>query len=325
MPTFLQPLAALSGPQFLAVYGAAILSTLAAVWTLRWFSDSTRSLPPPAVPPNPDPYELAWLRGGDAEVLRLAVFSLLERGLLEKSDGDRIGQATVNQEGLNSLLPLEQALFEHFAVPQSAREFFRGSMPFRVREACETYERRMVGEQLLLTNDIRVWRVLTSFLGGLLIVSVGAFKLVVALSRHKHNVGFLIVMAVVACVVLVVLAISGRLSARGESYLQRLRLAFAGLKQSAETPRPEGIESRYDPNVLLYAGLFGIGALGSAYLLGYRELFPRLGADAGSSGWSGGSSSCGSASSGCGSSCGSGCGSGCGGGGGCGGCGGGGD
>jgi uncharacterized protein (TIGR04222 family) len=322
MPTLLESVGNLPGPEFLAVYLAVIFVTLAVVWTARWYTDSSRWILLPEVAPNPDPYELAWLRGGEAEVLRLAIFSLLERGLLTKADDNRIGQASVDQAALNGLVPLELALFEHFAVPQSAGELFRGDAPWRLRDACLLYGTRMEGEQFLITSKMRLQRVFNAMMGGLVIVGLGAFKLDVALSRHKTNVGLLIALAALSCIALILLARSGRLSARGKSYLDRLKVAYGGLTRSADEPA-EG-ESRFDPNVLLYAGLFGVGALGASYLLDYRELFPRMGAHSGSSSGSCGGASCGSCGASASSSCGGG--SGCGGGscgGGCGGCGGG--
>ena len=51
-------------------------------YAVRW-ADHTDSLPPLPVSPPPDPYEVAYLRGGKAEVARLAVLALIEEGSLE--------------------------------------------------------------------------------------------------------------------------------------------------------------------------------------------------------------------------------------------------
>ncbi len=44
--------------------------------------DRTGDLGPPEIPAKLDPYEVAYLRGGENEVTRVAIASLIQRGLL---------------------------------------------------------------------------------------------------------------------------------------------------------------------------------------------------------------------------------------------------
>jgi hypothetical protein len=137
-----------------------------------------------------------------------------------------------------------------------------------------------------------------------ILVGVAGTKLVVALSRGRSNVGFLIILAAIACVVAVKIHNPLRTPA-GDQLLADLRNLFARLKSRAHTLRPGGETSE----VALLSAVFGVGALSPILFPYAKQLFPRATS---------------SNPSLYGSTCGSSCGGGGGGGGGCGGCGGGG-
>jgi len=145
----------------------------------------------------------------------------------------------------------------------------------------------------------RVWIALA------ILVGVAGTKLVVALSRGRSNVGFLIILAVVACVVAMKIHNPLRTPA-GDQLLADLRNLFARLKSRAHTLRPGGETSE----VALLSAVFGVGALSPILFPYAKQLFPRATSSNNPYLY--------------GSSCGSSCGGGGGGGGGCGGCGGGG-
>ena len=137
--------------------------------------------------------------------------------------------------------------------------------------------------------------------GVLLFFSVG--KIVVALSRGRTNLGFLILFTAIALLLLYRAALSGR-TVRGDAFLKEMQNLFGSLKLRAGQLRPGGASSE----VAMLAAVWGVGAL-SAETFGWSwtdKFFQKASSSSGSS---------------CGSSCGSGCGGGCGGGG-CGGCGG---
>ena len=55
--------------------------------------DRTANLPPLPIPADPDPCEIAYLRGGENEATRLIVFDLIQRGCLGVLVEDRLAQA----------------------------------------------------------------------------------------------------------------------------------------------------------------------------------------------------------------------------------------
>jgi uncharacterized membrane protein YgcG len=123
----------------------------------------------------------------------------------------------------------------------------------------------------------------------------------------RFNVMFTIFLAIVGFVVAIGIGKVPRVTKLGKQYLERLQLAFEGLKyQTPQTLNFQAGAAGIDP-LLLSVGVFGTGILAGTAFSHYNETFARQ-HQAGSS---------------CGSSCGSGSSSGDGGGscgGGCGGC-----
>src|SRR5262245_38132446 len=93
------PVANMYGPKFLLLYvGLAVFTILACRLAIRG-SDPTKNLPPLPVPSNPDPYEIAYLRGGENEVTRLIIFNLIQRKYLKTTDGEKnIARETNNPD-----------------------------------------------------------------------------------------------------------------------------------------------------------------------------------------------------------------------------------
>lgn len=76
---FDNPLANLYGPYFLIFYVSFITCTIIGYRFLRARIDKTAHYAIPPIPVNPDPFEIAYLRGGANELARAAVFSLNQK------------------------------------------------------------------------------------------------------------------------------------------------------------------------------------------------------------------------------------------------------
>jgi uncharacterized protein (TIGR04222 family) len=74
------------GPQFLLWYGLVILIVVTICGYVRANADPSAKLPALPVPPNPDPLEIAYLRGGLEELSRTLIFDLMQRGYLETDE-----------------------------------------------------------------------------------------------------------------------------------------------------------------------------------------------------------------------------------------------
>ncbi len=309
------PIADMPGPRFLLFYAMVIVLTVVGCWLARRSSDPTTTLAPPPVPPNPDPYEVAYLRGGENEVTRVAILSLIQRGYLRATQTPKHLLASAGEEHLahapdhpdpRHLTPMERAVFGWFATAHTAGEIFQSTeLTSRIQAYCLPYDSHLKSQRLLMPPEASqsAWNIGRT--GALVILGLGGYKLALALMKGRTNVAFLILMGLLSLVPLVLVCRTPRISSRGRAYLERLQLAFDRLKGRAASLAQGGV----DPNLLLLVGLFGVGVLAGTPYDYYQKMFHKAASSGGS----------------CGGGCGS-CGGGGGdGGGGCGGCGGGGD
>ncbi|MBX9603172.1 MAG: TIGR04222 domain-containing membrane protein [Bryobacteraceae bacterium] len=286
---------ALRGPEFLMFYfalGAALI--LAMVWIRR----SRESGDDPRIDTS-DPYRIAFLRGGSAETLRVAMMNLINRGLLRVEDDTYL--VTVS-DGRPSLIrhPLERRILEHFTAPAKAYEVFTDE---ELKALVGHYRAPLENAGMLAGPSETAQRIRWSLGVAIVLIAVAAAKIQIALAAGRRNIGFLIVLAVGFSIVAMVLNFPRR-TARGDHAVRDLQNLFAGLKDRSSSRT--GADAA---DTVLLASIFGLGAV-PAEAFPYRDkLFPQAA--------SGSTSSCGSS---CGSSDGGG-GGGCGGGG-CGGCGG---
>jgi uncharacterized protein (TIGR04222 family) len=324
------PIGGMYGPHFLVFYGTMIAFTLAICWWWIWQSDTSEHLPPLELPRQVDPYAVAYLRSGKNEVIRLAIFDLLQNGYLEMVDAnleaiDEKGQGDSGQKKWLSqsaskkvrgdVAPVAQTVWKWFHSPRRPDEVFRGELPAKVEARCKEYQRWMESESLTLTEG-RTASLQARWMGTLLIAGLGGYKLVVALSQGRHNVMFLVFMGVIGLVLLFVACKPRRLSRRGKHYLERLQTTFEGLKRQTSSALMGGPKQ----DLLLATGVFGIVMLASTPYGFFGDVFKRGTRSSGGcgggcgAGGGGGGGGCGGGGGGCG-------GGGCGGGG-CGGCGG---
>jgi uncharacterized protein (TIGR04222 family) len=343
------PLAEMYGPVFLAFYAAVVALTVAAVWLGRRALDWTGSMTTPAVPTEPDPFEVAYLRGGENEVARSVIFTLVQKGVLEvRQEGDDflVAPATATAERRN-LSPIERRTLDWFAAPQKVSRIFRedGLAP-QLKPFCAAYEQRLRRENFLPTAEMLGGARLLRWAGASVLAGLAAYKILVALSQGRFNVLFLVALAAVGLFLVFRVSKQPRLTGRGRAYLERLQLAFERLKnRPAVAGGPSLLATQplapvsnvagatggpalaaYDPTLPLLVGVFGVTALAGTQYDYFQQSFRRSAVNGGADGsvGSGCGSSCGSSDSssdssssdGGGSSCGSSCG-----GGGCGGCG----
>lgn len=279
------------GPEFLVLYfmvGAGVLLYSRARLRARELEDAVPRID------LKDALGIAYLRGGAREVLRVATFSLVDRGLLVFD-----GRTLCTKPRIASTLvrrPLEKALIERFLVPGRPSAMFTDA---RLRSACDEYAEALRAHTLIATQEIYAARRPIFLLGLLVLVGLAGTKIVVAWNRGHHNVGFLSILALFFLVALYHMYRRPR-TARGDEALANLKVLLAGRKSQSKFLQAGGAND----DAILLAAVYGFGALPANSFPYLRKLFPK---DPGSS-------------NSCGSSCGSGCGGGgCGGG--CGGCG----
>lgn len=286
------------GPQFLVfyvVFGAVLW------WAVRHYIGRREAhLEIPRLN-LADPYEIAMLRGGRNEAMRVAAISLVDRGLLMVG-GEKL--AAKDKGAVEHVRrPIEKAMLEHFSSSKTAHQMYTS---IRLRDSCNMYEKTLQDRNLLPNGQDMTRRLLLYAVSICLALGVSLVKIEIATSRGRP-VGFLVILTIVLCILLT-RDIGKHRTVLGDRVIADLKTLFQGLKGRAHLLRTGG-----DTNeVALLVAVYGISALSSGHDYA-KLLFPK----AANSGSGCGGSSC---STGCGSSCGGG-----GGGGGCGGCGGGGD
>ena len=83
------PIANMPGPWFLVLFVTAVVCSLIAAALVIRLADTTRDREDLPIVEQPDPYLMGQLRGGTPEVTRLAVFDLIQRGVVEMFDGEK--------------------------------------------------------------------------------------------------------------------------------------------------------------------------------------------------------------------------------------------
>jgi uncharacterized protein (TIGR04222 family) len=332
---FDNPLAKMYGPYFLIFFGFIIFFAVIIVALVKTQFDKTDRFVIPIIPPNLDPFEIAYMRGGTNEVARSVIFSLLQKGFIEIDNSApkpviKKTQNQINKAGLNQI---EMMTLGWLGASREPKEIFASNGLVKQLEIySRNYQARLEGQQMLTSeadtaalNPVK-WSVY------LLIFVFGAYKTTAAIVNGRFNIILLIIFTIVGLLIARAVAKLPRLTNLGKAYLDRLQTAFDNLKHTSQAayipsdqPRvaPQTTFAGVDP-LLLSVGVFGAGILAGTVFDSYNQAFHRAqNASAISSGSCG--SGCGSCSTGGGSSCSSGSscsgGSSCGGG--CGGCGGG--
>jgi uncharacterized protein (TIGR04222 family) len=283
----------LPGRDFLVFYAFLGTLTIGLLWLARRASEAGDA---PRIDYS-DPYLLAYLRGGQSEVIRVVTVSLIDRGLLQSNDDQLVA---VNQNAVNIVhRPIEKALLQHFRFRANASSAFTSPA---ILSTCQEYKDTLQRLGLLPDESIqraRLWRFVIAVI---VLTGVAALKILIALQRGRTNIFFLLLLAVFF--VFVAIRVHNPLrTRRGDALLADLRNLFSSLKARARMLRPGGETA----DAALLMAVFGLDALPTA-AFPYARRFQ--------------SKSTALSTTSCGSACGSSCGSSCGGGGGCGGCGG---
>ncbi len=300
------------GPQFLVLYGVVVVITLVVSWLWVHNRDLTKDFPLPKIPENPGPYKTAYLRGGENEVTRLLIFDLIQRGYLILTEAQKILifetrpsqiERAAGHPSPRHLSAMRREVFDYFSSPHAASEIFK-SLPDNLNSYFEAWQDELEHSQLLTSSAQAKIDVPTFLVGSLIIVGLGGFKLAVALSAGRLNVGLLIAMGVISLIVLVGVCQRPRLTQRGKRYLEELQLAFGTLQDRVKASEGVNATDEPDPALLLTMGIFGVTILEGTSYSSFHDMFKQAAA--------GGSGGCGSGCGGGGGGCGGGCG-GCGG------------
>jgi uncharacterized protein (TIGR04222 family) len=209
----------LPGPEFLIFYAVLGALTIALLWFARRTSEAGDA---PRIDYS-DPYLLAYLRGGEKEVIRVVAVSLIDRGLLQTNDDQLVAG---NENAVNIVRrPVEKALLDHFRFRTTASSAFASPA---IRTSCQEYGDMLQRLKLIPDESIlrvRLWRLCVAVI---LLTGVAALKILIALQRGRTNIFFLILLAVFF--ILIAIRMHNPLrTLRGDALLAALLMAVFGL------------------------------------------------------------------------------------------------
>jgi uncharacterized protein (TIGR04222 family) len=171
----------LRGPEFLLFYIVLSVVVIAAVVFLRMMSETSET---PRLDMS-DPILIAYLRGGEAEALRVAAVSLIDRGLLVCSGTQLKTAANARPDSVRR--PVEKALLEKYVVSGEAASMFNDP---KLKAACIQYEDTLKSVRLLPDESVTQARMMRFIFALVVLGGVGLVKLVLAFQRGRSNVFF---------------------------------------------------------------------------------------------------------------------------------------
>ncbi|GGM55276.1 hypothetical protein GCM10012275_28010 [Longimycelium tulufanense] len=265
-----------SGPEFLGLYGVGVL--LASLWMIRVRGRLRRSDASDVARTQLSAEELAYLAGGPARVIDVAVSRLIDTGAVRVCRAGRLRAVT----GATASHPLDAAvlgLLSDGSGRQLAAVRARGVRLEAVRLPLE----RLVSLDLLV-DPRRVWPVkLQAVLPMLALGIVGLFRWINGLASERPVGWLTVLLALTVLLVFLGLAHGTPLrTTRGDALLARVRPTVKEIKPAvAENRSGDGASTA----VLTAVALAGIAAMPDS-----PELSALL-SNTGSSGGSGGTSS----------------------------------
>jgi uncharacterized protein (TIGR04222 family) len=294
------------GPVFLLFF--SVLSIICIIISKILISrDGYENLPVPE-PSQFEPTAIASLRGGWGAVIRVTLFNLWERKMIEitgSGNDTRIKSSGTGEHG-NAI---EAKIFKILTEPQKPSNLFKDkslitAVDGYLREANLKFEKI----HLIRTKDDKKKAWMITLSAFCIFILIGMFKTYMGIMRDKPVVFLVLLIVLFTVIHLVVQQPWKSITGLGNKFLKKAQENFGSLKDEISRGIiPEGA------NPAMAVAVFGVGILaGSALFTAYSSAFPADRSGHGNYGCSGG----------CGSGCSSGCSGGGGCGGGCGGCGG---
>ena len=209
-----------------------------------------------------DPFETAYLRDGEKEVAKLALFDLVERGYLEIRTTNNFLWTTYrlvispSHPPLQQLSQGERELLDRFAEPRKASEIFEMPLPSELASACRDYRDRLTNMGLISASSDR--NASSTYTGPL--IAIGLF-----LAFAVHPFAAFVITAGLA--IILNRSFGGRLTAAGKQILAERKANFDSLRDYPKSARFD----RHDPALVPL-----VGALGAEVLVGsVYDAFPR--------------------------------------------------
>ena len=152
---FENPLANMPGVLFLCFYAVFSLLAIVSFYFWKQQNDKTDQLALPPIPPDVDPHEIAFLRGGINELARSVTFSLRQNDLLILETDGKTSRIHPNkhQNNTEKLSHIERSALDWFTVSREPKEIFSsGGLKDVLNPYAQMYEARLKQRKFIVRH-----------------------------------------------------------------------------------------------------------------------------------------------------------------------------
>jgi uncharacterized protein (TIGR04222 family) len=260
----------------LTLYLIAIALALLAPILVSPILDRSNARPVPPVPDSPDPYRIAYLRGGENEVVRLLLFDLVRRAYLTivADEGAQAKDRMISQADEppadDELSELEASLVGFFNVPKKPTEIYRSLIPALVRKRFETEQDDLVQMNMLIPQAVKSKMITADRAAKALGCILGFLLGFVHFDNMAAGIAIAALFFVGQRYVDRVLPRRRRISKLGRKYISAIQAAFEDVKSKASQP-----SAKDDRNTLLLpVGFYGTSVLIGTPYDAYHYFYP---------------------------------------------------
>jgi len=214
--------------------------------TLTQMMDSNRDVGSSLAEYQVDPYEIAYLRGGSLEFLKLRLLELMQTGCLIVTN--RRLALSPEFQNWSELTPPDQQLLTFFRTSRTPEETLDLEFPQELEDACRQY-RQELRQRKMLSGRV-VTQGTTYVLVAALILWFIALIMTVTMLPAAISVA-------IAFAVILHYCLGYRITREGKQYLEQLRVQFESLGRSDSATRA-GAPHRTQ---LTAVAVFGLGVL----------------------------------------------------------------
>lgn len=277
------PVANMPGTQFLIFFSYVVFFVVVTCWLIVRSVDKSKLVPPLQIPEKPKPYEIIYLRGKENEVIRLAIFNLINKGYLQLSTNyiemklehpcpsllpniEKSLFAWISQQSIDLGTPITLNLNSSSYQAKSStngvnpEELF-STMATTIEKHCQPYKTTLEKNHLLLPIETKLTKKGISVFAFFLLLSLASYKLLVAIVQvsQENTLGtvfFLILFFFISVILLEKVCKVRHLTKRGQIYLKDLQIAFYNFTKNKEllNTRSEGYNSIATENAVAIFG-----------------------------------------------------------------------
>lgn len=222
---------------FLLVLILLMALTLAVGWMVSLLMDRSGALEPLKVEDEPDPYAIAYLRAGAAEIIQVIVFDLTQRGFLLLATEESVFRTEhwvmphPTHPDESFLSPLERAVFLQAAARLRLSDLIQEPALLGTVEATmEPIAREQVKQQLIFSARTRTTLLWVRAIGLGAVLILGGYRLLVT-QDTLLMAGLVLGLALAG---ILWSASARKLTERGRRYLEDLEDAYDDLRARQE-------------------------------------------------------------------------------------------